>query len=226
MTVVVLDLETLPSEDALARQAPEDYLMKGVADNWKPETVEAHRIKRAVQWASDAPKVAALDWRLGQICAVGLKVVGSEDAGSVFTTELVHEAQMLTDVWTGLTERRNCRLAGFCIRSFDLPYLLGRSALLGVTVPRQWNCSRYDHRDVIDLADILSNYGSFSTAGWSLDRYREAFRLKAQSFGSGSEVYGWHMNGDWESIRKHLQADLAMTNELFQRVAVAYGVAA
>lgn len=222
MTTIVLDIETVPSPEALAREAPEEYLMTGVASTWGAEAIEKNRTKRAEKWASEAPKIAALDWRLGQICAVGI-VCPSRSSGMVLTTESHTEADLLGNLWGYF--QRDDRLAGFCIRSFDLPYLLGRSAMLGVPVPRRWNTNRYDHRDIVDLADLLSTYGTFATAGWTLDRYSEAFHLPTPGYGSGADVYSWYLEGQWNEITKHLASDLARTAELYDRVAQAFGVA-
>jgi len=213
--VVVFDIETIPSPEFLGEGPPEEFLLKGVSSNWKPETVETHKEKQREKWDDEKMKYGSLDWRLGNILAASiLEERGTElllntavawapkhldlDWG-VPTIEKQYEIDL--DVQGVGTEEdlvywmkdhlsNQHRVAGFNLRNFDLPWYYGRSAIHNVK-PKRWVGPRYDPRVVTDWADILCNYGSFSQTGWTLARYAKHLNLVCQPWGEGSDVLTW-----------------------------------
>jgi len=123
------------------------------------------------------------------------------------------------------TKVRDClKMAGKIAYTFDIPFLIGRSAATGVKAPK-FNLARF-RRDlgIIDLMEVLSFDGEFDLTGWSLGYYCEYFGLPTEPYGSGEDVAEWHKNGEWGEIKKHLEADVLMTRDLYQFCATAFGI--
>lgn len=216
MTVQTIDIETVPSAKALDLEPPEHWLNKGVSSNWKSDTVEALRTKRAAEWPEELLKRASLDWRLGQICCASLCVEG--DCWTS-TSELGGEGDLLREFWDHIRLMHGRRTAGFNIRNFDLPWILGRTAVQCLTPTRRWRTNRYDPRDLTDWSDILSNYGAFDMRGWTLERYAEWFGLEHRPVGSGADVAGWVAAGEWAKVAGHCESDALATWELDRMMA-------
>jgi len=114
-------------------------------------------------------------------------------------------------------------LVGFNLRNFDLPVLIGRSAVNGITPSRKFNLARFrTDLGVIDWCEILTFWGAFDMTGWSLSQYADFFGLDAKPYGDGAEVPKRWLEGDYDYVTKHLEADLAMLRELHERFAGAF----
>ncbi|HTY59416.1 MAG TPA: ribonuclease H-like domain-containing protein [Bacteroidota bacterium] len=83
------------------------------------------------------------------------------------------EAAMLTEFWETVARFR--RLVTFNGRSFDSPFLLLRSALLGVVPSRNLIPYRYSARDHCDLLDQLTFYGAMKKC--TLESYCRGFGI-------------------------------------------------
>jgi len=247
VSVLIFDIETIPSARFLAEPPTEEFLMKGVHANWKDETVEAHKEKQEIKWADEKMKYGSLDWRVGQILAAsileerGLDVevhtavagagadlgcdwLGGELPDNVEIDVLgVGDEEDLVHWMNDILKSSapNQRIAGFNIRNFDLPWYYGRSAYHGVQ-PRQWHGSRYDPRTISDWADILGNYGSFNM--WKLERYAKVLDLAFKPWGEGRHVCEWMArqtagipDPDYVSIARHVTFDVLTTWSLDQK---------
>lgn len=237
--LAIFDIETIPSAKALAMEPPEEWLVKGVRENYKPETVEAHRAKQRAGWAAEIAEQAALDWRLGSIVAIGHWIPDAEPwiglvspsrprphlgliTGGVVVDICSYptEQNLLQAAWTVLRQTR--KLVGFGIQRFDIPWLLGRSGALGVPATRPIDNRRYNGGDVFDWADLLASYDWSAAKGWTLARYAEWFELEDRPWGSGADIRGWVEAGDLESVARHLVSDLRTTAALHARFAPAF----
>lgn len=227
---IILDIETAPGDNL--PDAPEAILMKGVRADFKPDTVERKREENKKAWAEKA----ALDWRVGRVIAFGIILPdddkpliwlhGNGDAdgvGIVSGTGVSfkrNESRLLASLWKNLN---GFAVAGFNIRSFDLPYLVGRSAVCGVKPSRTFKLAKYRmDLGVIDWLEILSNWELSRTLGWNLGYYANVFGLKHQPLGDGSEVPKRWADGDYDYVIEHLREDLLTTRELHDRFAPAF----
>lgn len=77
----VFDLETAPTTEALQLRPDEDYLNRGIREDFKPETVAKYQQRNASEWPREIEKRASLDWRLGQIVAGGTAQLSPEHEG-------------------------------------------------------------------------------------------------------------------------------------------------
>lgn len=212
MTRIVVDLETAP-DPLRAIPMPEDWLTPP-GNYTKPETIADWRAKREAAWPAERDRLASLDWRLGRIVALGWRV--SDVEPEVHCSE--SEGWLLTRFWETIAMfgslSRKVQLVGFGIASFDVPWLLHRSAALRIRPPRRFRVSRYDlHSDVLDWSDVLANYDPSKRSGWTLSRYAAVYGLPP-TVGEGSAVPGWWAAGQRDQIVAHLRGDLVTTAAL------------
>lgn len=217
MTGFVMDLETGPGLGPIP-PAPEEFLQSGIRDNWRPETVDEYRAKNSARWPTEYAKKASLDWRLGRVVAIGF-CDGNETYTDAHPTD---EHRLVTNAWKALADFSG-PLVGFNIKGFDIPWLVGRSLVLGITPSRYLsNIPPWKTESVLDLMDLLN--GKDRVSGRGLEDYAKLLQLPHQPIGSGADVAGWLEKGQMDKVTEHLEADLWTTWDLYQRCRKAFGV--
>ena len=124
-----------------------------------------------------------------------------------------NEAGMLTEFWSYIS-RGVGRLITFNGRSFDGPFLMLRSAILGVEPSRSFSPYRYSFNRHCDLAEVVSFFGARRLE--SLDFWcRQAGIKSPKEDLKGSEVGSAYQRGEIEKIGKYCLRDARATAELF-----------
>jgi hypothetical protein len=135
------------------------------------------------------------------------------------------ERLALGDFWLAWKRMRtvsaNAQVAGYYCRTFDLPLLIRRSQLLGVT-PEHVSLARYGRGDVCDLYDELT----FHEGGYSDGVVPRTLKVFCEQFDidvpgtdiDGAMVPGLVAAGDLEPVREHNLADLIRVGLLGQRL--------
>lgn len=207
---VVLDLETCA--DDRAEIAP----VKAPSNYTKPESIAAYI-------AEETPKRLAkrsLDpWSCRMICAgwvfegdtaVTVQVANS-DAGEV---TLLKEIARVVDEGHG----RTLPVVTFNGRGFDLPVLMARARLLGVSFPR-FDLRKYGNTACPDLLVDYISFGDtqdFKSLQWCLKR----FGLPYEDIASGAHIAAMYEAGDWPAIKQHCEADVTGTRLLGEALEV------
>ncbi len=101
-------------------------------------------------------------------------------------------------------------------RTFDCPFLMLRSAVLGIRSARNLMGYRYSASEHCDLLEQLSFYGAFRK--FNLDFYCKSFGIKSPK----AEVSGLDMGplfeaGRYRDIAEYCLGDVRATAELFNR---------
>lgn len=131
------------------------------------------------------------------------------------------EKEMLENFWSGIKSYQE--FISFNGRSFDVPYLMIRSAIHGIRPSkdlmfnRYLNSQKFDAKH-IDLLDQLTFYGAVRRKG-SLHLWSRAFGIespKAQGV-TGDDVAGLFKEKKYLEIAKYNVGDLRATKELFER---------
>jgi hypothetical protein len=215
--LIILDIETVPAPQRI--EPPESVIDKGTGNLKDPAKIEAKKAANRENWFDRAP----LDWRLGQIVAAGVVNVEGDEPETI-TQDPLTEPQLIEWTWERIGRSR---VVGFGVRFFDLPFLLRRSTLYGITPPREFGLAKYRSpatADVIDWCEWLSNWGEFGITGWSLSTYAELYRLPTEPYGDGAGVSEHWLKGDYEYVIKHLESDLLMIRDLHMMCASVAGV--
>mgnify|MGYP003657601959 CR=1 FL=1 len=211
----VFDIETgpLPTEE-IKRIAPpfneDDLKMGNLGLEKQLEKIHLARSKHIEGIESKA----ALNAEYGQVLAIGLQ------AGSMSPVCLIgEESEIISQFWDYAAkdyQGGQTVWIGFNSNSFDLPFLLRRSFILGIRVPRHITpMPRYwDSTFWIDLMDNWKA-GDFR-ATISLDRFCKASGLEGKN-GSG-KYFSQLLKEDKDKAIEYLKNDIAITAQLAERV--------
>lgn len=125
------------------------------------------------------------------------------------------EKEILAWFWSAI--RHYHQFITFNGRGFDCPFLLIRSAMLGVRATMNLMPYRYARDRHIDLLEQLNFYGA--TRKFSLDFYCKAFGITSpKSHGlNGHDVPAYFRQGKNLEIAKYCVGDLYATKELFEK---------
>jgi len=150
----------------------------------------------------------------------GEETAGRE-AGAVEFMTCMDEAQLLGRFWD--VARHYETVVTFNGRSFDVPFIYLRSALLNVPITRKdWLGYRFATEPHCDLAEQFSFYGVSGRDGaarrFNLDFYCKAFGLQSpKSQGvTGLDVNGLIAAGRYREIAEYCLRDVRATLQLYQ----------
>lgn len=208
--MMFFDIETAPIHDAAAylppSQAPANYK--------DPEKIAAY----VVEAQANALAKAALDPGLLRVVAIGAQVgVGEPVAWLARNVKEEHTA--LAAFWTLVAQQfaGGGELVGFNVIGFDLPALIMRSWLLGVT-PSLSTLRRHGQYGVIDLMDRLS-FGGIVPAR-SLAWWCHRMNIESDDTVSGADIPGLVVMKDWPAIESHVLADVRKTVMVAARIGI------
>jgi DNA polymerase elongation subunit (family B) len=205
------DLETIPNPEAVALlPIPEpDPRLKD------PAKIELDIIrKRATQEGKMAlngntAMIVALGWWTGE--------PASRPRSTVLGCEVEDEASFLADIWDILAESKH--YVTFNGMAFDVPMLLRRSLILGVTPPVRISTRRYDIPPAgnhYDLQQIFSHHGDHPTGG--MDQMGRAVLGEGKIEGvSGADVARLYAEKEYEKIGEYARKDVEITLGLWRR---------
>jgi len=220
MNRVVFDIETLAYPLEAFDEARQEYLMK---------------FARTEEERLDALLKLNLTPFTAQIIAIGMLNPDSNqgkvyyqvpaDSGSKAEPTLVDdglvelvpvdEAGLLQEFWKTIVHYG--QFITFNGRTFDCPFIMLRSALLGIKPTRNLLPYRYSANEHCDLLEQLSYYGAFRK--FNLDFYCKAFGIKSpKSEGiTGLDMGMLFAEGRYSDIAKYCLGDIKATSELFRR---------
>jgi len=215
MNRVVFDIETLGFPLESFDEAQQEYLM---------------RFAKGDEERADAIAKLSLAPFTAQIVAIAMlnpdsnqgKVFYQHPEGTAWLSDdgLVEfapgtEGELLAEFWK--TVSRYGQFITFNGRSFDCPFLMLRSALLGVKVTRNLMPYRYSANEHCDLLDQLTFYGAFRK--FNLDFYCKSFGIKSpKSEGiTGLDIGPLFQEGRFREIAQYCLGDVRATAALFHR---------
>ncbi len=214
MNKVVFDIESLAYPLESFDEEQQEYITKFVKTD---EELEDAKLKMNL-----SPLTA-------QLLAIGLynpdtkrgKVLYQSDVKENFFSEDsmiefigTDEKGILTVFWEDI--KRYNQFITFNGRGFDSPFLILRSAMLGVKPSRNLLPYRYDPKIHCDLLDQLTFYGAFRR--YSLDFYCKAFNIKSpKSDGiTGLDMKQLYEEKRFKDIAQYCIGDVIATAELYK----------
>ena len=127
------------------------------------------------------------------------------------------EAAMVREFW-GVIERESPLVVTFHGRGFDAPYLMLRSAILGVAPTRNLMGPRYQLSNHCDLHEVLTFWNASRTRG-NLDFWSCQFGLpSSKGEMRGSDVAAMYRDGRLEEIARYCLDDARVTAQLYDRL--------
>ncbi len=215
MNRVVFDIETLGFPLDSFDEKQQEYILK-FATNEQERT-------EAIQKLNLTPFTA-------RVIAIGMlnpdtrqgRVFFQAPAGPALTTdeglaELIPctEEELLRGFWDAVA--RYDQFITFNGRTFDCPFLMLRSAMLGIRPSRNLMPYRYSTTEHCDLLEQLTFYGAFRK--FNLDFYCKSFGIRSpKSEGiTGLDLGPLFEAGKFREIAEYCLGDVRTTAELFQR---------
>lgn len=227
MNALIIDIETIGDNFDDYNQETKDALTHWVDREERDEDGREFALKNIKEGLGLSPLT-------GQIVAIGvldyeknLKVVYFQDP----TKELqefeegntkykpMDEKKMLQSFWSGIVGYKE--FVTFNGRSFDVPYLMIRSAKHGIRPSKNMLSNRYINNQIydakhIDLIDQLSFYGALPRRG-NLHMWCRLFGIKSPKTEgvTGGDVNKLFMDGKTVDIAKYNARDLDATKQLY-----------
>lgn len=226
MTALAIDIETVPLEASLQRPYPEAE-RQPPANYKSAEAIYGWREKDIAAWQEERIKAYSLSPLFGRVVAVGLASDPPGDLSDEIVTQSMlarqeaDEADVLRRLWARV-EREAEPLVTWNGMGFDVPFLLVRSAILGVPTPRGNFLRRYDSRLHYDVKMVTAGWDSYRARGSTLADWAQAFGLSGK-LAHGSEVYTMFRSGQLAEIGAYAAGDARLTLQLYHRVSPIFG---
>jgi DNA polymerase elongation subunit (family B) len=215
MNRIVFDIETLGFPLESFDETQQEYLMKfATNDEEKAEAIQRLNLSPLTA------RVIAIgmlnpDSNQGKVLydAPATDAWSSEDGMIQFAP--MTEQQMLEEFWKTLSHYS--QFITFNGRSFDCPFVMLRSALLGVPATRNLMPYRYAANEHCDLMEQFTFYSAIRK--YNLDFYCKAFHITSpKSMGiTGLDLARLHAEGRHKEIAEYCIGDVKATAELFHR---------
>ena len=218
MASVVFDIETVGIEWETLDDAQRTYLAKelpngrGAAEaSGDPLALAAHRDASSCSRWSIPTAAAARVWYEKNDGRVEEK-----SSDGLFTFVGDTEPMFLAEFWKAIA--RFHRFVTFNGRSFDGPFLMLRSAALGIPVSKNLVGYRYALKPHTDLLDVISFFGA--ARKWNLDFACKAFGIESpKEHGmDGFSVGPYYRAGRLREIALYCRRDVEATARLFQKL--------
>jgi DNA polymerase elongation subunit (family B) len=228
MACLVFDIETaaLPMEEF--DEAQREFLFRD-AERLPDEDARAQRREEIQQQMSLWPLTARVvciamlnaDTLRGQVLFLADDYEEDAEAGPVEFVPCMDEVELLTAFWD--VARHYEEVVTFNGRSFDVPFLYLRSAMLNVPISRKdWLGYRFATTPHCDLAEQLTFYGVSGREGaarrFNLDFYCKAFGIespKAQGV-TGRDVGALVAAGRYRELAEYCLRDVRATAALYR----------
>ncbi|HSS43913.1 MAG TPA: ribonuclease H-like domain-containing protein [Thermoanaerobaculia bacterium] len=137
-------------------------------------------------------------------------------ADGLFTFIGDTEPLFLAEFWKAIA--RFQRFVTFNGRSFDGPFLMLRSAALGIPVTKNLAGYRYSLKPHTDLLDVITSFGA--SRKWNLDFACKAFGIESpkEQGMDGYSVGPYYRAGRLREIALYCRRDVEATARLFQKL--------
>lgn len=221
---LVFDIETIGQDFAKLDKTTQEVLLRWI----KKESLSQREYRAEVKQIKEGLGFSPLT---GEIVAIGVldveknkgavyyqspnkKQKDSEKKGIKF--KAMNEKQMLKGFWQGV--KNYTQVIGFNSRSFDVPFIMVRSAIHKIRSSINLMPYRYAaNTNHIDLLDQLTYYGAVRKKG-SLHLWCRAFGIespKAQGV-TGDDVAGLFKEKKFKKIAEYNVRDLYATKKLYE----------
>ena len=227
MATLVFDIETIGEDWAALDATTQAVLTRWIDHTAKDEAEHAALladIKSGLGFSPLTGSIVAigvydLERAQGVVYYTGPTELVNDETDDVFTYKVRSEKEMLSDFWAGAKSYDT--FVTFNGRGFDVPYLMHRAAINGITPTRDLMRGRYlyQQRDVthIDLMDQLSFYGAVRRPG-NLHLYCRAYGIESPKANgvAGDDVAELFHQKKFRDIVRYNARDVIATAKLYE----------
>lgn len=217
MKTVVFDIETVGADFESFDESQRAYLLSHAKNE--------EELRKIPEWTSLWPltgRVVALGMgnpetgkgRVWYEKRDGREETAAEDGSWSYIGDT--EEALLREFWEALTKYR--RFVTFNGRGFDGPFLMLRSAILGVAPTVNLVPYRYSFEKHVDLLEVVSFFGA--SRKWNLDFCCKAFGIPSPKEGGidGYSVGPYYRDGRLLEIARYCRRDVEATGALYLRL--------
>lgn len=213
-TQLVIDIETVGLSDEELNPKVLGYHR----ERWKRRKKE-----EAKEVEVDEEREKALNWALGRIICISYGY--PEPNSSELQVESLldpEERRLLLEFWArmerfGPSGRADLQFVGFNSLFFDFPFITGRSAILRIKPTLELPLRLYDLEHHYDVRMVLTNWNRQGLG--TLEYWGEVFGLQYDpTVCKSHEVAERYRAQDFEAVRRHCEADVRLTWQLYRRL--------
>jgi DNA polymerase elongation subunit (family B) len=217
--MLIFDIETRPRDldVILDLKGPFDPSTVKLG-NLGPEKAAEKIEKARNEYEFNLRDKAALSPLTGEVVVIGYKYSRDDK----FFYDHGDEKEILTKFWDHAgTAAYPLDMCGFNIKEFDIPFIIGRSFVHGIKVPKFILGKKYLPDGWIDLKDCFksTSYENKHLFGGSLNTLCKHLGLPQKTEESGKE-FGNLWDTDRERAIKYLEQDINMTEQLAKQLGV------
>lgn len=202
--VLVIDIETAPDQEWLEREDATQLWLDRLEPPGNMKKAETIKGWIAQQIAERRAKAALSPWD-GRIRAIGFGLLSEDELPQVLADE--DEAELLNGFAAEVCGLVGCRVGGWAVRHFDLPFIAVRCAMHDIVLPGWWPSAR-DYRRVVDGRDYI-------TQG-HLDQWLMRFGLPPKT-GKGADAPDMPL----DELIEHRRHDVVVERLVLRRLAQA-----
>lgn len=224
MTILFLDIETLPTQNQTLIQSFKDCI-KAPGNYSKQETIDKWLEENRDSEADKLHRKTALDGLHGEIFSIAW-AFDDEDVKVIYHHDGETEAHLLQSFFAEISDIKDSygnrsvisKWVGHYITGFDLRFIWQRCVINGVKpdISIPYDAKPWDDR-VFDTKVAWTGSGQYSGAG-SFDALSKAFGLDGKGDIDGSKVYDYWLEGRFEEIAEYNKSDVVKTRELYKRM--------
>ena len=212
MIDVYLDLETIPCQDPAFRDEARKAI-KAPAQYKKADSIAQWMAENAETATDESVAKTSFDPAHGHICTIGF-AIGDGVSESFHATSVEGEKWAIESFYAKLPEMGLVRIIGHNVASFDLRFLLCRSIVLGVPIPKAITRDIKPWSEfVFDTMTAWAGHGNRI----SLDRLAKALGLGGKGDFDGSMVAGAWLAGGHDKIAQYCRDDIDLTRAIHKR---------
>ena len=210
MTVLFLDIETLPGDEALKRDVESQIKPPGSMS--KPETLKKWEEEQKSQEVERRYRGTALRGHQGRILCIGC--IKETPGGASEKVIVGEESAILREFWETATDVD--LFVGFNVLEFDLKFIMQRSIVAGVQPTKQLNFARYRSDSIYD---VMAEWELWGRDMISLDALARALGIESPKGDvDGSKVYDYYLAGRLDEIYAYCLKDVMTTREIYRRM--------
>lgn len=227
MAKLIIDIETIGEDFDKMDKATQELLTRWIKNTSKTDEEyqdSLNNLKNELGFSPLTGEIVAIgvmdyEKEQGVVYYQSPEIEAEEIKEGNFKFKPMGESEMLENFWQGLLQYDE--IITFNGRSFDIPYIITRSAVHQIEPTRDLMSNRYinSQKDVkhIDLFDQLSFYGAVRKPG-SLHMWCRALNIvspKAEGV-TGDDVSKLFKEKEYIKIAKYNTRDLIATKELYE----------
>ncbi|UTG98598.1 ribonuclease H-like domain-containing protein [Sinorhizobium meliloti] len=222
MTYLYLDIETIPAQDAAARERIA-ATVKPPATMKKAETIEAWERDQKPHAVSEAIAKTGLNGAYGHICCIGF-AFGEGKVSSQTAQKVSEEAEIISSFFAVAKAAIGNHfpiIVGHNVSGFDIRFIWQRCIALGIRAPvwlprdpKPWDS---------DVFDTMTAWAGGARDTISMDNLCAALGLPGKGEIDGSMIGTLFSEGRHAEIADYCRADVERTRAIHRKMMVAFG---